>query len=363
MLRKLKIATLPQRMKSTAKTKPTVLVTGGGGYIGAVLTEELVKTGFDVRVLDTFYWGKESLDHLKGKIKIIQGDIRDIKGQILKGVFAVAHIAGLSNDPMAEFAPKANFEINTKATIRLAKLCRAQGVRKFIFASSASIYYNGITSNPKIQDEESPVSPKAAYSLSKRLAEVGLLKLKSKSFCPIIFRQGTVFGYSPKMRYDLVVNTMLKDALFKNKIAITGGGSQFRPLIDVIDIARAYIVALKAPEEKVSGQIFNLAYDNYKISDLARLVKSTIEKNLKVKIKLEIANSFKKDRSYRISTEKIKKTLLWQPSISVEESVATMISKLKNQEANYAHPKFYNIEWMKLLLDLHCTFKGLKKIF
>lgn len=350
-------------MARIEKSRRTVLLTGGGGYIGAVAAEEFVKNGYDVRVLDTFYWGKEPLAHLKGKIQIKEGDIRDVSPQVLKGVWAVVHMAGLSNDPMAEFAPRANFDINTYATIRLAKLCRQQGIRKFIFASSASIYYNGVNSNPKIQNEQSPVSPKAAYSLSKRLAEIGLLALKRKSFCPIIFRQGTVFGYSPKMRYDLVVNTMLKDALSKNKITVTGGGRQYRPLVYVRDVAKAYLIALAAPEEKVRGQIFNLSYDNYQISDLARLVKKAIEANLKVKLKLEIANSSKRDRSYRISTEKIKKVLGWAPTISVEKSIANMMSKLKSADTNYNHPKFYNIEWMKLLTDIERTLKGLKRIF
>lgn len=350
-------------MARIEKPRRTVLLTGGGGYIGAVAAEEFVKEGFNVSVLDAFYWGKEPLEHLKGKIQIQKGDIRNVGPQALKGVWAVVHMAGLSNDPMAEFAPRANFNINTKATIRLAKLCRAQGIRKFIFASSASIYYNGVTSNPQIQNEQSPVAPKAAYSLSKRLAEIGLLALKTKSFCPVIFRQGTVFGYSPKMRYDLVVNTMLKDALSKNKITVTGGGRQYRPLVDVRDVAQAYLVALAAPEQIVSGQIFNLSYDNYHIADLARLVKKAIESKLKVKLKLEIANSRKKDRSYRISTEKIRKVLGWTPTISVEKSIANMISKLKSNNANYNHPKFYNIEWMKLLVDIEKTLKGLKRIF
>lgn len=343
--------------------KQTVLVTGGGGYIGAVVAEELVKSGYSVKVLDTFYWGKEPIEHLKGKVTAIKADIRNIRSQILDGTSAVIHTAGLSNDPMAEFAPKANFDINTKATIRLAKLCRQKGIRKFIFASSASIYYNGVNSNPKIQNEKSPVNPKAAYSLSKRLAETGISKLASESFCPIIFRQGTVFGYSPKMRYDLVVNTMLKDALSKNKIVITGGGKQYRPLVDVRDIAKAYILALAAPEEKVCGQIFNLSYDNYKIASLARLVKKTAEKALKRKLKLEIDYTRKKDRSYRISTEKIEKVLGWRPQISVERSVVHMISQLQKNNANYTHPRFYNIEWMKLLTDVHQTLKGLKRIF
>lgn len=329
-----------------------ILVTGGGGYIGVVTVEELLKNGYQVKVMDTFYWGTKPLNHLRDKIELIKQDIRNVKPQILANVSHVIHTAGLSNDPMAEYNPTANFQINTQATKRFARMCRRAGVGKFIYASSASIYYQG-TVNNSLQDEKSPVNPKAAYSLSKYLAENELLKMVNTSFCPIIFRQGTVFGFSPKMRYDLVVNTMVKDALATGKITVLCRGKQWRPLVDVRDVARAYILALCAPEEKVRGQVFNLVYKNYQILPLAKIVKKVLEKITNSNIRIEVDNSDRKDRSYRISSGKIKKVLDWQPTIHVEASISDMVKNIEKwRYKDFNNPKFYNIEWMKLLTSL-----------
>lgn len=329
-----------------------ILVTGGGGYIGVVTVEELLKNGYQVKVLDTFYWGTRPLNHLRDKIELIKQDIRDVKPQILANVSHVIHLAGLSNDPMAEYNPTANFQINTQATKRFAQMCKEKGVDKFIYASSASIYYQE-TANDSLQDEKSPVNPKAAYSLSKHLPETELLKMVNASFCPVIFRQGTVFGFSPKMRYDLVVNTMVKDALATGKITVLCRGKQWRPLVDVRDVARAYILALCAPEEKIRGQIFNLAYKNYKILPLAKVVKKALENATNSNIKIEVDLSDRKDRSYRISTSKIKKVLGWRPPTSIEDSVRDMVKNIEKWNfKDFSNPRYFNIEWMKLLTSL-----------
>lgn len=330
--------------------KGKILVTGGGGYIGIVQVEELLKRGYQVKILDTFYWGKENLKHLKGKAELVQADIRQVGARVLKNISAVIHHAALSNDPMAEFNPKANFEINTQATKRFAKLCKQNGIKRFTFASSASIYDKGLLVKDVLQDESSAVTPKAAYSLSKYKAEKGLLNLADKDFCPVIFRQGTVYGFSPRMRYDLVVNTMLKDALFFNKIRVFCGGKEWRPLIDIHDIAQAHIIALEEEEEKVRGQIFNLVYKNYRILELAHWVKKALKETKKLNPKIKVDYSQRKGRSYRISGKKIKKILGWEPKISVEESVKDMLKKIEKFDyTNFNHPKYYNIEWMKII--------------
>ena len=231
-------------------------------------------------------------------------------------------------------------------------MCQRAGIGKFIYASSASIYYQEPVNNG-LQDEKSPVNPKAAYSLSKYLAEDQLLKMVNTSFCPIIFRQGTVFGFSPKMRYDLVVNTMVKDALATGKITVLCRGKQWRPLVDVRNVARAYILALCAPEEKIRGQIFNLVYKNYQILPLAKIVKKALEKVTNSNIKIEVDNSDRKDRSYRISGSKIKKVLDWQPTISVEDSISEMVKNIEKWDfKDFTNPRYFNIEWMKLLTSL-----------
>lgn len=341
-----------------------VLVSGGGGYIGVIQVEELLDKGYAVKVLDTLYWSEQPLKHLKDKIELIQADIRDVDASILDDVWAVIHHAGLSNDPMAEFNPKANFEINTEATKRFARLCKETGVERFTFASSASIYDRGLLAEDVLQDENSKVEPKAAYSLSKYKAEQELLKLADKDFCVTIFRQGTVYGFSPRMRYDLVVNTMLKTALMTNKLLVFCGGEQWRPLIDIRDVAQAHIVALEAPKEKVCGQIFNLVYKNYRVLELAHWVRKALRELKGLNPEIEVDYSPRKDRSYRISGEKIKKVLGWEPKISVEESLKDMIKKIEEYNCtDFLHPRYYNIEWMKLLSEIEKAIKKVKKLF
>lgn len=341
-----------------------VLVTGGGGYIGCVLVQKLVQSGYKVRVMDTFYWGKEPLLSFGKKIELVQTDIRDIGPKILKNVSSVIHLAALSNDPMADFNPKANFEINTKATANFAKSCKDSGIKKFIFASSASIYHRNPINNDSIYDEESRVSPQAAYSLSKVKAEEKILKLEDNHFCPIVLRQSTVYGFSPRMRYDLVVNTMVKDVLSSDKIKVYCKGKEYRPLIDVTDVADAYLLILSSEDQTVKGEIFNLVYKNYNILDLAKVIKKVLSLEKIANPKIIVDGTPRKARSYQISGEKIKKILDWQPKVSVEDSVRHMLTKITSGEfANYNHPRFYNIEWMKLLINISDTLKKVKRVF
>ncbi len=341
-----------------------ILVTGAGGYIGIVLLEELLRKGYRVRALDTFYFGKKNFNHLRGKIETIQQDIRNVDESVLKGIHTVIHQAGLSNDPMADFNPKANFEINTKATIQFARMCKKNGVKRFTFASSASIYDRGINGNQELQNENSKVNPTAAYSLSKYKAEQALLNLADKNFCPVIFRQGTVYGFSPRMRYDLVVNTMLKTALSTGKLDVFCGGRQWRPLVDVRDVVHGHILAVEAPEEKVCGQIFNLVYKNYRILELAKHIQKALKKQKKLTTKIVIDHSLRKDRSYRISGEKIQKILNWIPQTSVETSIADMIRQIEKWNyTNYSNPRYYNIEWMMLLNEYEELIKKLGRVF
>lgn len=341
-----------------------ILVTGGGGYIGVVIAEELLERGYAVKLLDTFYWGMEPIKHIKDKVEVVQADIRDAGAEVLKGVKAVIHQAGLSNDPMAEFNPEANHEINTAATYRFAKLCKESGIKRFTFASSGSIYDKGLLAEDNLQDENSKVTPKAAYSTSKYHAEVKLMKLADKNFCPVIFRQGTVYGFSPRMRYDLVVNTMLKTAMMTNKLLVFCGGEQWRPLVDVRDVARAHIMAIEAQSDKVCGEIFNLVYKNYRVLELAHWVRKALRELKGMDPEIEVDYSPRKDRSYRVSGEKIKKVLSWEPKISVEESLKDMIKKIEEYGyTDWMNPKYYNIAWMKLLNDVVELQKKVKRIF
>ena len=333
------------------KNDQLILVTGGAGYVGAVLVEKLVNSGKKVSLFDRFFFGKDPVEHLKNKVEFVKGDIRQIPAKLLEGVTAVIHLAALSNDPTADFAPEANFQINTQATKDLAKLAKAAGVKRFIFASSCSVYDKGIEAADRIRDENSEVAPKTVYSSSKHKAEKELLKLSDNKFCVVILRTGTVYGYSPRMRYDLVANSMVRDALSLGRIKVYCGGIQWRPLVDVEDAAKAYIVALEAPAESVGGEIFNITFDNFQIKDLAKITQETLNKYFSIKAEIIFDQVDRKDRSYRVADGKAKKILKFSPQISPQQSILKMVKNIKKRRlTDFDNPVYYNIDWMKPVL-------------
>jgi nucleoside-diphosphate-sugar epimerase len=260
-------------------------------------------------------------------------------------------VGGLSNDPTAEFNPKANEELNTTASIRAAPIAKQAGVSRFIQASTCSIYDRGVGEEERdiLLDEESDVDPKAAYSTSKLAAEQGILPLADADFAPMAFRKGTIYGFSPRLRLDLVVNAFVKDAMQKGKLSLHYGGMMWRPLIDVKDVARAYVMALESDLHLIRGQIFNLSAGNFRISELALRVQNAL-RDLGVEADLDVDYSYRMVRSYRISGEKILRVLGFQPRVSVEESVEHMVREVRRRGyTDFSHPRYYNIEWMKLL--------------
>jgi nucleoside-diphosphate-sugar epimerase len=326
-------------------------VIGGAGYIGAVLVEELLKRGYAVKVFDRLLYGDLGLRHVRDRIELVTGDMRAPDAELMEGVQAVINLGGLSNDPTAEYNPRANYEMNTLATVQLAKAAKAAGVARFVFASSCSIYDQGVE-DPEadlILDESSPVNPRAAYSRSKFEAEQRLLPMADQDFCPVILRKGTVYGWSPRMRCDLVVNTFLKDALTRGRITIHYGGEMWRPLVDVRDVARAYIASIEADENKVRGQIFNVIYRNMRISELALRVHETLLQE-GVDVKIVPDYGYEGVRNYRVSARKIEQTLGFRAVVSIEESVANCLEKLQAAaDFELDHPRHYNIRWLKVL--------------
>lgn len=328
-----------------------ILVTGGAGYIGSVLVQKLVDRGFKVRVFDRFYFGKKHLAHLGRSVDLVVGDIRRFDPKYLNGVDAIIHLAALSNDPTAEFNPKANWEINYLSTKKLAADAKRAGIAKFVFASSCSVYYTSTAKLKKTFDENDKISPRAPYSLSKKMAEGALLSLADKNFVPTILRAGTVYGFSPRMRYDLVVNTMLKDAISKRTIIVLARGEQWRPLVDIGDLVKTYLAVLEAPEYKVAGQIFNVNFDNFKVKEIAKHVQKTLDGNPRIKI--DRIQDFLYDRSYKVSGWKLEKVLGIKPKISIDDSVKNMVKNInKFHYDNFDHPKYYNISWMMTLAEM-----------
>lgn len=267
-----------------------VMVTGGAGYIGSVLVFQLLQRGHSVRVVDTYQFGKEHLggDSTIGRelfkwpppasrfLHLVTGDIREPDAGWFEGIEAVAHLAGFSNDPMADADPALNHEINVTGTRRIAEAAIAAGIERFIFGSSASIYDRGKLVLGPEEVETAPVDPIGGYSTSKYNAERILLKLADETedkdtwFRPVIFRQGTVFGQSPRMRYDLVVNQMVRDAVMKRVVQVHGEEMLFRPLIGVEAVARLHVQALEAEHEL--PRVLNAVGVNYSVSDLAMRV-------------------------------------------------------------------------------------------
>ncbi|MEE9514986.1 MAG: SDR family oxidoreductase [Candidatus Brocadiales bacterium] len=339
-----------------------ILVTGGAGYIGSILTDDLLRKGEALRVLDRLYFGEEGLAHNRKNIDLVQGDIRNFDPSVLDGVDSVIHLGGLSNDPTAEYNPKANMDINYGGTKKLAEACREKGVRRFVFASSCSLYDKGLYANDALQDETSEVSPTATYAVAKLKAENLLLEMAGDDFCPVILRQGTVYGFSPRMRYDLVVNTFLKDAVVNKKLKVFCGGEMWRPLVDVTDASKAFICLVEAGEEKVNGQIFNLCHKNYRILELAHGVKGALEDRYQLEI--EVDHSDAKTRSYRVSSKKMEQVLNFTPQVSVKDSVEHMLVKIEeNGYTDYLNPHYYNIKWMTLLDEMEKTVRKIGPVF
>jgi nucleoside-diphosphate-sugar epimerase len=337
-----------------------ILVTGGAGYIGSVVVKELLDRGYEVKVLDKLFFGKKCLAEVEPKIEIIQGDIRKFDPKILSDVDGIFHLAALSNDPTAEYNPKANFDINTRGTEIVAEAAKKKGIERFVYASSCSVYYSPYPTE-EMMSEKSKINPSAPYSKSKYLAEQKLLEMRGKDFKPTILRKGTVFGYSPRMRYDLVVNTFVKDAYQKGKLSINSGGEMYRPLVSINDVAKAYVACLEAPVDKVDGQIFNLVHKNYIILALAHWTKYV----LRDKKNIEIDVDYGKDppRSYRVDGSKIKDAIGFEAKEGVSSAINEMWTHLEKNANTINDPVHYNIRWMELLEEMQGRLKNMDGVF
>jgi nucleoside-diphosphate-sugar epimerase len=326
-----------------------VLVTGGAGYIGSILGQRLLDRGYRVRILDRLYWGRGPIASIFDHVELVEADVREIPATALDGVDAVIHLAGLSNDPTAEYDPEANWQMNAVATEALGRACLDRDVERVVFASSCSLY-DGLP--PGMHDETAPIVPRGAYATSKRYGEEALLSLVDEGLCPVVLRNGTVYGYSPRMRFDLVVNTFVKDALLKGQLSLHGGGWMWRPLVDVRDVSDAMIAAMESPADLVRGEIFNVLHSNYQIRELAMLVAGSVQLlGRSVTLKEEPAPRLTRD--YECSNTKLASRLGFQPSRSVVEAIDGILSSIDVEDKTMlTDPRFYNIRWLELLSEL-----------
>jgi nucleoside-diphosphate-sugar epimerase len=327
----------------------TILVAGGAGYIGCVLVPRLLDRGYRVRVLDRLYFGEEPLAGFGDRIELVVADVRNLPDDVFDGIDGVINLSGLSNDPTAEFDPEANWQMNAIGTETLGRKCVERGIERYVFASSCSLY-DGLP--PGMHDEDAPIEPRAAYATSKRYGEQALLKLADEGLTPVILRNGTVYGWSPRMRFDLVVNTFVKDALLGGRLLLHGGGWVWRPLVDVRDVSDAMILAYEAPVEQVRGQIFNVLHSNYQIRELAMLVAGTVRLAGR-EVELAEAPAPRLMRDYECANAKLSTTLGFIPRHSVLEAATDLVERLADADkTQLTDPRHYNIRWLELMSEL-----------
>ena len=330
-----------------------ILVTGGAGYIGSVLCRMLIEKGFDVICLDRFFFGFDSIEEIRDKIKIVKEDIRWFNPNILKDIDAVIDMASLSNDPSGELDPQKTLEINYEGRVRVAKLSKKLGVKRYVLASSCSVY--GFQEG--ILTEESTLNPLTTYAKANALAEKEILSLADKSFKATVLRQATVYGLSYRMRFDLAINGMVLGFYKNGKIPIMRDGKQWRPFVHVKDTSNAFIKVLEAEPELVNGQIFNVGSDeqNFQIFELAKLIAESIN----MPFNYEWYGS-PDNRSYKVSFKKIKEVLNFKPKYTPREGAKEVFEALKDGSLNPDDPRTITVKWYKHLLEMQKFIKSIE---
>ena len=305
-----------------------VLITGQNGYVGRVLTNLLLENKYDVLGCDINYF-PTPFDNDLHEISNVVSDIRDITEKDLKKVDVIMHLAGLSNDPLGELNSKLTHEINYLSTVRLAKISKQAGVQRFIFSSSCSTYGKNLT----FANENSDLEPLTEYAKSKVKSESEILALKDEEFCPTVLRNATVYGNSPSLRLDLVVNNLTASAFVTGKVKLLSDGTAWRPQLHVEDMSNAFLTVMESSEELIRGQIFNVGNndENFKIYQIAEEVKKIIPGS-----EIEFVNKSNKDsRSYKVDFTKINNTLGFKTKWNLEKGIKQLYDFFKKEKLAY----------------------------
>jgi nucleoside-diphosphate-sugar epimerase len=318
----------------------TILITGAGGYVGTMLVDRLLSRGYAVRALDTFWFGDYLPQH--PQLEKIRGDMRnrDVVARSVKGVDAVVHLACLSNDPMSELDTELTKAINFTACRDVVVQAKAAGVRRFLYASSASVY--GVREEPEIA-EDMTLEPITLYSQFKADIEHELFSIGDRSFTTMAVRNSTVCGYSPRMRLDLIVNIFVMAAMERGEISIEGG-TQLRPLIYMGDLLDFYCLALEIEAGKIHQQAFNVSSDNYKVVDVAKMVQALIPCRLQFK-------DWTDPRSYHVSTAKAERELGYRARTPITASIEEVKAQFAAGAIDSSDHRCYNVKHLRWLME------------
>jgi nucleoside-diphosphate-sugar epimerase len=322
-----------------------VLVTGGAGYIGSIMSRILLEKGYNVTILDRLFFGIDSLKDIADQITLVKDDVRFFDPKKLENIDAIFDLAALSNDPCGELDQQKTLDINYKGRVRVANLAKKFGIKKYVFASTCSVYgfQDGII------DEESNLNPLTTYAKASMLAEKEILPLFDNKFSPTILRQATVYGFSYRMRFDLAINGMTLGYYKNGKIPIMRDGKQWRPFVNIKDTSRAFIKVLETEPDLVGGQIFNVGSNeqNIQIFDLAKLVAEACDMPFKYEWYGDCDA-----RSYHVSFNKIKETLNFKPKTTIKQGAKKVFDALKDRTLNPEDPRMITVKWYTHLLEM-----------
>lgn len=331
----------------------TVLVTGAGGYIGSVLVPKLLAQGYAVRALDRFFFGEDKLEEHEN-LELIKEDARRVNPELLKGVFAVIDLVAISNDPSGELFREATYEINYVSRVNMAKMAKQMGVERYILPSSCSIY--GFQDQHLIVDESSKTNPLTTYAKANELAEQGVLPFADSEFTVTVLRQATVYGYSPRMRFDLAINGMTYGAWANREIPLMRDGSQWRPMVHVQDTTDVMCLLLDTDPTIINGEIFNVGSNrnNYQMEALAHEIAEALPGDIRI--------SWYGDpdhRSYRINFDKITSVLKWEAKWTAAEGAKEVFNALEKGLTSKTDQTI-TLKWYQELDKWHSIIKNVE---